>query len=111
MRSSRGTPLELDLFVPDWNLAIEIQGPQHSEDIYGNQEGHERLKTNDAYKKIWCREHGIKLIWMDWKGINRSLVPLPLPQRQLFIQHLVSDFVGSNYDFLWWQDMYTQQQE
>ena len=35
LRSEKNTPLELDLYIPELKIAIELQGPQHFREVYG----------------------------------------------------------------------------
>ena len=46
------------MWLPDFKLAIEIQGPQHSKNLYGND--NPALMANDQYKRAWCKNQGIK---------------------------------------------------
>lgn len=103
LRNKRGKCLELDIFLPELNLAIEIQGLQHFTDLYSDTSLHERLKENDLFKKKICSEKGVKLIWMDWSGINRSLMRQTLEIRRKVIDELLTDFLMSNYSFLFWR--------
>jgi|GEM_PF-6435276 len=56
--------LEIDIFVPEFRLAIEYQGKQHFEPIkaWGGQEAYERGKERDERKRKLCAENGIQLI-------------------------------------------------
>ena len=59
--------LEIDIFVPSLNLAIEYQGRQHYEaiDFFGGEEGFEKRQILDEKKRILLKEHNIKLL--EWK--------------------------------------------
>ena len=55
----------VDLYLPEYNIAIECQGIQHFESVefFGGEEG---LKSNierDENKRRLCEEHGIKIIY------------------------------------------------
>lgn len=56
--------LELDLYFPDLNLAIELNGPTHYQPIYG-QKKFEKIQNNDKRKSIACYENGIELAVID----------------------------------------------
>lgn len=55
---------ELDVYIPELNLAFEINGIVHYKNIYG-QEKYLRIKTNDRNKIVKCHEHDIALIVLD----------------------------------------------
>jgi hypothetical protein len=104
LRNARGKCLELDIYVPEMGLAIEIQGLQHFVDLYSNKTLHEHLKENDLFKKRLCKEKGVKLIWMDWNGVNRSLMRQPRDKRMDIIRNLITGFLNSNHSFLFWRN-------
>lgn len=66
--SSSGRPLRFDFAVfdddGDIDFLIEYQGIQHYEakSKFGGAKGLYRQKFNDAQKRKYCAEHGIKLI-------------------------------------------------
>jgi hypothetical protein len=64
---------ELDLFFPELNFAIEINGIMHYEPIYG-QEQLMKIQANDKKKKIACKEKGIHLEVLDTSKC-KSLTP------------------------------------
>ena len=53
-------PLELDFLLPEFNVAIEVQGPQHYIDN-GWKKGDEfkEQQTRDQIKKDYCKSHNI----------------------------------------------------
>lgn len=61
--------LELDIFVPDKNLAIEYMGKQHYEPInfFGGKESHLTIIERDKLKKELCDKNGIRLIYFDYQ--------------------------------------------
>ena len=101
LRSDKNTPLELDLYIPQSHVAIELQGPQHFKEIYGCNAS---LKNNDQRKKQWCREKGIRFIWMNWDGFNKDLLRLSFQQRTQVIRNIIDDLIGSGKEFMWWKD-------
>ena len=66
--SSTGRPLRFDFAVFDDNeeldFLIEFQGIQHYEakSKFGGIQGLRKQQFNDARKRQYCKEHGIKLI-------------------------------------------------
>lgn len=56
--------LELDIFIPSENIAIEYQGQQHFHPVavWGGRSGLEALKRRDRLKASICREKGVSLV-------------------------------------------------
>ena len=100
LRSERNTPLELDLYIPKLKIAFELQGPQHFKEIYGSNV---TLKQNDQLKKQWCRDKGIRLIWMNWDGFNKNLLRLSFEQRTKEIRRIINRFIDSGSASMWWK--------
>eukprot|EP01126_Amoeba_proteus_P062281 TRINITY_DN8440_c0_g2_i1.p1 TRINITY_DN8440_c0_g2~~TRINITY_DN8440_c0_g2_i1.p1 ORF type:complete len:587 (-),score=81.09 TRINITY_DN8440_c0_g2_i1:266-2026(-) len=70
--------MELDIWVPEYNLALEYQGEQHYFDIheaYGPNGTTAMYKERDLKKKIACAEKGITLVEIPywWDGQEESL--------------------------------------
>ena len=61
------TKLQIDLFLPMINLAIEVDGPSHFENILGDQ-SLKRNKTYDAKKEGLLIGKGIKLLRIKQKA-------------------------------------------
>ena len=59
-------PLELDIYFPNYNLAIEINGAFHYEPIFGDDKLR-KIKKHDKSKVIRCYEEGIELIIINAK--------------------------------------------
>lgn len=57
-------PLPFDFFLPDLNVCIEYQGPQHYRpvDAFGGVETFEKVQVRDKVKRDFCRAEGLKLI-------------------------------------------------
>jgi len=105
LRSDKQRSLELDIHVPEKNLAIEIQGPQHFNDLYSREEQHLRRLENDLFKKKTCRSRGTRLIWMYWEGVNESLMKLPYKMRLGILRDQINGFINSEYAFLVWKNV------
>ena len=60
--------LELDIFLPALQLAFEYQGQQHFHAVkaWGGKGAHQVLRAHDAKKARLCREHGVRLITVDY---------------------------------------------
>ena len=60
--------LELDVFLPNLNLAFEYQGQQHFYAIkaWGGEKALENVKKRDQIKRNICRDGNIKLIEIDY---------------------------------------------
>lgn len=56
-------PLKIDFFLPEYDIAIECDGEQHSKPsrLFGKEE-FEKQRERDAVKEKFCEENGITLI-------------------------------------------------
>lgn len=52
-------PLEIDFYFPEFDLAVEINGPQHYQPIYG-EDILEKQKSRDRKKRRICKKKGIR---------------------------------------------------
>ena len=60
-----GSRLQLDFYLSELNLAIEVQGPQHFnfiEFFHKDADGFERRQTFDAFKREACEFRGVQLV-------------------------------------------------
>lgn len=60
-----GTRLEVDFFIPDIKMMIEVNGQQHYEYVqhfHGSKQGFYESKKRDNLKREWCDINAIKLI-------------------------------------------------
>jgi len=59
--------LELDFYLPDYNIGIECQGRQHFEPVeqFGGQSAFDYLKENDEIKKRLCSKHNLPLYYIN----------------------------------------------
>lgn len=97
IRHPNGSFLELDLQIPELKFAIEVQGPTHYSDLYGN---YEEVKRRDEYKKQWCQERGIKLMPIEWEGYMKTIYRLPEVTRCERFGWLVNRFLSQNVPFI-----------
>ena len=106
LRSDKNKPLELDLYLPEIRLAIEVQGPPHyGEKMHHGQDATDRLRTNDQRKINWCQEKEIKLIWINWRGFNSDLSIMKSKERIDYLRKLLNDFLKSETPFLHWRNL------
>ena len=72
-----GRSLELDIWVPKFNIAIEYQGEQHFKKAFNTQEQFDELKQRDRLKKRIAKKNSIKIIelkWKIWDGLPESFI-------------------------------------
>lgn len=60
--------LELDVYVPNYGLAIEYQGVQHFQPVeaWGGDAALATTRERDAKKAELCREQGVKLVYFKY---------------------------------------------
>ena len=65
--------LELDIYIPNLKIAIELNGILHYEPIYGHDK-FEKIKERDKQKMIICYNSGIELIVINLgkKGLSKA---------------------------------------
>lgn len=58
--------LYLDFYLPDYNIAIECQGKQHFIPVtyFGGESNFEETCKRDETKKMLCKEHNIKVLYL-----------------------------------------------
>lgn len=72
-------PLYFDFYLPEQNIAIEFQGPQHFKaiDFFGGQKAFEDQKIRDQIKRDWCKVNNVRLIEVEFhKDIFEQLKDL-----------------------------------
>lgn len=64
-RSKTLEHLEMDIWLPDFNIGIEYQGIQHYEPVkhWGGRRGLEKVQARDARKKELADENGITIVY------------------------------------------------
>ena len=70
-------PMELDIYIPEFNVGIEFQGSQHFFAKWGKHELKE-IKQRDKEKKITFKKNGIKILYVTykWKGQKKPIINL-----------------------------------
>ena len=67
--SESGVSIELDLFIPSFNLAMEYQGQHHFDEIPNAFAPSDSYKTRDHHKRELCKQNSIPLLiipyWWD----------------------------------------------
>lgn len=76
--------LEFDLFLPEYNIAIELNGPCHYIPIFGTQEL-TKTQSKDLLKLQFCQKHGIRFITVNIMSAGRRLPAI--------LQSAFSDFI------------------
>lgn len=77
LNTDNGGNLELDFFIKELNLAIEVQGKQHWQFVpifHTNREGYNSQIERDKTKKDICKRIGIKLVEVFCKDDIHSLI-------------------------------------
>ena len=64
--------LYLDFYLPEYNIAIEVQGDQHYLPIkrFGGIDGYKLRYNRDATKEKLCKEHDIEIYYITKKNYN-----------------------------------------
>lgn len=78
-----GRQLELDIYLPDLKLAIEIQGIQHGRPVIGMQRDladFERQQARDLWKLETCYRLGINLFQLTVFDLTEQRFPTKLRQ-------------------------------
>ena len=67
--------LELDFYLPEYNIGIECQGLQHFKPIeyFGGYENFIKRKNNDNLKRMLCKKNNIHLIY--YSNIKNFVFP------------------------------------
>jgi len=67
--------LELDLYWPELQIALELDGAQHYKPIehWGGQENFKKTQANDKLKNKLCKKEGIHLIRVDGRKFKYNL--------------------------------------
>jgi hypothetical protein len=65
-----------DIYLPEYNIAIEFQGDQHYKpiDFFGGKESFEKNKFRDKQKKMLAEENNCHLIYVDKDYIESDLI-------------------------------------
>jgi len=72
-----GRNLELDLYSPELNISVEVQGAQHMEFLphfHKSYSDFENQKYRDHLKYIKCKEHNIRLIIVYYYEISETML-------------------------------------
>jgi len=73
--ASSGQALQLDVFVPRLNLAIEFQGAQHYHATHKGPEAVAAQQAKDKEKARLCKEGAIRLVVLPyWAEISAEFV-------------------------------------
>lgn len=87
LHSPKGSPLQLDRYYPDLNIAFEYNGRQHYEFnpyMHKNRAAFEYLRKCDLAKRRECKERGVTLITIKYtKRITKEYLLNRLEQLDL----------------------------
>lgn len=88
--------IELDVYIPELRLAIEINGGYHYKVVDGDTKAYERTVKNDTKRRVLCEENGIDLYEYDTsKFAYPSFVSVDNYLRPILLQVLTNmDDVG-----------------
>lgn len=92
--------LELDIYIPDINLAIEVDGPMHRVSCYGEKRLLSQI-INDKIKNSCCEEKGITLIRLNTDLFSNDYIRATLSEA---LQNVTSDSVVENVQRLTGED-------
>jgi hypothetical protein len=82
------SPMHLDVFVPDINMAIEYQGQQHYKPVnhFGGEKAFGQLQIRDRIKKTKCEKKKTKLLYIRFDDENP--------------EETITTFIRNNYSLL-----------
>lgn len=89
--SNSGRCIELDIYIPSLNLALEYQGEYHFKTFYYIGE-HKTVSERDSEKKELCKKAGLTIIEIPywWNGRVESLAAELAKHRPDVIAHMSS---------------------
>ena len=66
---NKTSPQSLDMFLPNYNIAIEYQGRQHFKPNkrFGNEEEFTKVQRRDVRKFELCKKNGVKLFYISFE--------------------------------------------
>ena len=66
------SPLKLDFYLPEYNIAIECQGEQHfcPIDFFGGEQRYELTVKRDIAKLNLCKEHNINILYFANENVS-----------------------------------------
>ena len=75
MRSSKGVPLELDIYSEELQMAVEHHGAQHysAQENWGGPNAFRKQQARDEIRRKFCEDAGILLIEVRELGTKTSL--------------------------------------
>lgn len=82
------SPMHLDVYVPELSFAFEYQGQQHYKpvDIFGGQEGFEKIKVRDSIKQKLCLQNKVKLLYVRYDDDSSEKTIVDFIEKKLKIQ-------------------------
>jgi hypothetical protein len=79
----------LDVWLPDWRLAVEFHGQQHFTpvDFFGGEPALQNTRERDSRKERLCREHGVMLLVATASDPHESVISRIRECRQRQTKH------------------------
>jgi very-short-patch-repair endonuclease len=81
LKSENNVYLRMDIYLPDYNTVIEIDGEQHfykePKNSIFTEEAIRKMKCNDKKKDDYCEEKGIVMVripYYEWKNVNKEYI-------------------------------------
>lgn len=78
LQTDSGGRLELDFYIEELNIAIEVQGQQHYQFVklfHGDHEGYEDALRRDRLKRSICKLMGVRLLEVASEGEMIAVLP------------------------------------
>lgn len=92
-------PLLFDLFLPVYNMAIEVDGSQHFDPKFGQtEEQFAKLVENDNMKNDFCKEKGIKLLRIPFDYTDSDTAEIETVIKDFFDNNRLPEKIVKKYD-------------
>lgn len=68
-----GMPQWIDIFVPEYNLAIEVDGSHGWHNYNGDPDKNLKMARYDELKMKWCDEHHIQFLYVNGRATDDQI--------------------------------------
>ncbi|MCB1779349.1 MAG: hypothetical protein KDJ34_04505 [Candidatus Competibacteraceae bacterium] len=99
---------EIDIFLGDVNLGIEVQGNQHYEftpQFHRDTDQFLSMQDRDQWKLNKCKENNVRLIWIKDRPVIQSIMKLSHEDAVKKVAAYIRDFTNSNQLFIHWDNL------